>query len=214
VVDYVAAQSISEMGDIHIGFQQLIDGRQDHEQRWKRCVEVLSRHLPFAIGAAYIERFITADAKASAVRLFNNIKEEFVELITNTEWIDESTRGKLLNKLKSLVPLIAYPDRGFDEQAINELYEDIKPDKGQYLTTLFQLRVIDADTKLRQLYTSSSEEWSRFLSPTDVTAAYSPSDNTLRTSTENCHKFRLILCSLSKDSRLACCNWLRALLAP
>lgn len=180
MVDYVAAQSISGLSDIRISFQQLIDGRQDHEQQWKRCVADLTRDLPFAIGIAYIEHFVSAEAKASALELFDNIKAEFVELITVAEWIDESTRGTLLNKLKSLVPLIAYPGRGFDEHAISVLYEDIKPDKGHYLTTLFQLRVIDADSKLRQLNSSGIEEWRRFPSPSDVITAYSPSDNTFR----------------------------------
>lgn len=183
MADYVVAQSISELSDIRLGFQRLIDGRQDHEQRWKRCIQVLSKHLPFAIGTAYIEHFVDEEAKTATVQMFQDIKEEFVELITAAEWIDESTRGKLLSKLKSLGALIAYPGRGFDEHDINVLYEDIKPDKGRYLTSLFQLRAIVADNKLRQLHSNrSEEEWRRFPTPTDVTADYSQSDNTIRTS--------------------------------
>jgi predicted metalloendopeptidase len=181
VVDFVAAQSrSSELGAIYVRFQKEIDGRQDREQGWKVCVDVLSRNLPFAIGAIYIENYFKADAKASIEEMYSNIKGEFTTLITNAEWIDESTRDKLLNKLQTLVPLIAFPGVGFDEQAIKSFYDEIKIDKDQYLRTLFQLRVIDADNKFRQSYTSTSNEWQNYLAPTSIAAHYSASDNTIR----------------------------------
>lgn len=116
--------------------------------------------------------------------MFSNIKAEFTKVTSDAEWIDESTRERLLNRLKSLVPLIAYPDGGFDESAINEFYDGIKIDKNRYFRTLFQLRVIDADNKFRQTYTSTSLEslnnWSKYLPPTTVSASYLESDNTIR----------------------------------
>lgn len=199
MVDFAASQSIAELSDVYIRFQRLIDGRQDFEQGWKLCIDVLSKHLPFAIGAAYIKSHVKAESKASTVELFNNIKDEFIGQIARAEWIDERTRAKLSSQLKSLVPLIAYPDAGFNEHAINEFYDGIKPDKSQYLRTLFQLRVIDADNKFRQTYTStaleSSSEWKKYAPPTAVTASYSQSDNTIRkirthrsNTPENCTK--------------------------
>ncbi|CRK98671.1 CLUMA_CG012448, isoform A [Clunio marinus] len=58
--------------------------------------------------------------------------EEFAAEISNAEWIDESTREKLLLKLKSLVLLMAHPDDGFDEDVLKAFYDDIKFDKNQY----------------------------------------------------------------------------------
>lgn len=186
MVDFVAAQSrTSELGAIYVRFQKQIDGRQDREQGWRECVDVLRKNLPFAIGAIYVKKHFNAEAKASIEVMYRNIKEEFETLITDAEWVDESTREKLLNKLQSLVPLIAYPnDIGFDEQAIENFYDGIKIDKDQYLRNLFQLRVIDADNKFRQTYMSTSpdksNEWQKFLSPTSIAAHYSASDNTIR----------------------------------
>lgn len=204
VVDFVVSQSITDLSDIYIHFQKLINGREDRDQRWKECVDSLSKNLPFAIGSVYVERYFKAETKALVVEMFNNIKAEFTSLITDAEWIDAGTREKLLNKLKSLVPLIAYPDGGFNKVAINEFYDAIKVDKSQYLRTLFQLRVIDADNKFRQTNTSSalksSPNWSKYLPPTSITALYSEFDNTIRklrasqvihtkTLAPSCHKF-------------------------
>lgn len=145
---------------------------------------MLSSNVPFAIGSLYAQKYFKASTKATVVEMFNGIKGEFVTLLKQAEWIDESTREKLLLKLKSLVPLLAMPDGGFNERSINEFYDDIKLDKSQYLRTLFQLRVIDADNKFRQTYTStalgSSSEWKKYLPPTSIAAVYSQSDNTIR----------------------------------
>lgn len=184
IVDFVVSQSTGELGEIYIGFQRQIDGRQDFEQRWKDCVNILSLNLPFAIGATYVQRYLKADTKSSIVEMFNNIKEDFAGVIAEAEWIDKSTREKLLNKLKSVVPLIAYPDDGFDEHVINEFYSGVKIDKNHYMRTLFQLRVIDADNKFRQTFPSTAldkaDNWLKYLPPTAATASYSESDNTIR----------------------------------
>ena len=184
MIDFAVSQSISNLSDIYIHFQKLIDGREDREQTWRDCVDVLTENLPFAVGSVYIEKYFKASTKASVMEMFNNIKDEFNVLIIQADWIDESTREILLNKLKSIATLIAFPDDGFNERAINEFYDGIKLDKSQYLRTLFQLRVIDADNKFRQTYTSTaletSNDWRKYLPPTSVTAYYSASDNTIR----------------------------------
>lgn len=183
VVDFVAAQSISKLSDAYIKFKRIIDGQQDREQTWKECVNGLTKNLPFAVGKVYIESFFKGTTKALVEEMLQNIKDEFIEQITEADWIDESTRGKLLSKLQTLIPLIAHPDNGFSEHAINEFYDDINLDKSQYLRTLFQLRVIDADNKFRQTYTSTSLDdlnaWKKYLPPTTTTAFYSKSDNTI-----------------------------------
>lgn len=200
MIDFAVSQSISNLNDIYIRFQTLIDGREDRDQAWKGCVDVLSENLPFAVGFVYVQKYFKANMKASVVEMFNNIKDQFYEVIREAEWIDESTREKLLYKLKSIVPLIAFPDEGFNERAINEFYDGVISDKNQYLRTLFQLRVIDADNKFRQTYTSTaletSNDWRKYLPPTSVTALYSVSDNSIRKierftpkTTQNCHKF-------------------------
>lgn len=184
VVGFVVSQSISGLGDIYIDFQSLIDGREDRDQRWKECVEVVSKNLPYAIGVNYVHQYFDSDVKNIATEMFNNIKAMFVSLITEAEWIDSNTREKLLDTLKSLIPLIAYPGDGFNESVISEFYDGVKFNKSEYLRTLFQLRVIDADNKFRQTYTSTtiehSNNWKKYLPPTTIAALYSESDNTIR----------------------------------
>lgn len=196
MVDFVAMHSRSELGSIYIRFQRDVDGRQDREQGWKECVDILNKNVPFAIGSIYIKRHFNVSVKASIEKMYENIKEEFTTLITNAEWVDESTRDKLLEKLQSLVAMIAFPgDEGFDDEVIKNFYDEIKIDRDRYFRTLFQLRVIDADSKFRQTFMSTVHikvnEWQKYLPPTSIAALYSSSDNTIRKnkSLHNCHTF-------------------------
>lgn len=180
MVDFIASQSRSELGAIYDRFQKQIRGRRDREQRWRECIDVLTENLPFAIGAAFVERNFDPEMKASFEEMYRNIKSEFASAISQAEWIDENTRDKLLSKVQSLVPLVAYPDRGFDEQAIKDFYDSIKIDKDQYFRTLFQLRIIAADDKFRQTYTSTTNkpgQWRKYLPPTTIASDYTASDN-------------------------------------
>lgn len=185
VVDFAAVQSISDLGDIYSKLRRLIDGQQDREQTWKVCIDDLTANLPFAVGKVYIDNFFNPGSKASTLVMFDNIKDELVALITAADWIDKSTRSELLAKLESLVPLIATPDEGFSEKAITEFYADVNFDSTERLKTLLQLRVVDADNKFQQTYTStvlrSSNSWKKYLPPTSVAASYSKSDNTIST---------------------------------
>lgn len=185
VVDFAAVQSISDLGDIYSKLRRQIDGQQDREQTWKVCINDLTANLPFAVGKVYIDNFFNSGTKASTKVMFDNIKDELVALTTAADWIDKGTRAVLLGKLDSLVPLIAAPDGGFSEQAITEFYADVNFDSTQRLKTLLQLRVVDADNKFQQTYTStvlrSSNSWKKYLPPTSVAASYSKSDNTIST---------------------------------
>lgn len=185
VVDFAATQSIFDLGNIYSKLRRLIDGQQDREQTWKVCIDELSANLPFVVGKVYIDKFFYPGTKTSTQVMFDNIKDELVALITAADWIDKSARTVLLEKLESLVPLIAFPDGGFSEQAIIKFYADVNFDSNPRLETLLQLRVVDADHKFQQTYTStglkSSNSWEKYLPPTSVAASYSKSDNSIST---------------------------------
>lgn len=186
VIDYAANQIESPLKIYKFQFQSATLGQLDREQIWKECINVVERELPYAIGYNFIKND-SFKLKNSSLMMFNIIKDEFTALIEQAKWIDDSIRAKLLNKLRALTPLIAYPNDGFSETEISAFYSEISIDTDQYLQylrTLFALRIIDADNKLRETYAAASSDdidnWRKYLSPTSLNAVYSDSDNTLR----------------------------------
>jgi predicted metalloendopeptidase len=188
IVDYAADKFKSPLKIYKFQLNSAINGGQlDREQVWKECIGVVKAELPYAIGYNFIAND-NFGLKNSSLELFNKIKDEFTTLIKQAKWIDDSIRGMLLNKLRALSPLIAYPSDGFSETEISAFYSEITIDTDQYLRTLFALRIIDADNNFRQtkpdatssLHHSNIDNWRKYLPPTSLVAFYSASDNTLR----------------------------------
>jgi predicted metalloendopeptidase len=181
LVDFAANKQGGPLKAFKFQFQRTTSGQLDREQIWKECIAVVKEHLPFAIGyeLAKVDSF---GIKNSSVEMFNNIKDELTALVSNATWIDETVREKLLHKLKTLTPLIAYPRNGFSESEISAFYSDTSINATRYLQSLFELRIIDADNKFRQTYTAHNDidDWKRYLPPTEFIAVYSASDNTFR----------------------------------
>jgi predicted metalloendopeptidase len=180
------------MGPVKIYKFQLeraTNGRLDMEQTWKECINVVENELPYAIGFKLSNDENIFRTRNLTMNLHENIRNEFINLIANESWIDNIIRGKLLNKLHSLTPLIAQPKTdGFDDAKIMKFYDEIKINRSEYIETLLRLRIIDADNKFSQTCATSEmkivndiDNWRKYLPPTSHRAAvYSQIDNTLR----------------------------------
>lgn len=51
----------------------------------------------------YVKNHFEASKKATAKRMFRQIKESFFVLLNTTEWMDETTKEKALEKVKSTI---------------------------------------------------------------------------------------------------------------
>lgn len=184
LVDYAGSQIAGPIQIYKFQLKRTFDGRLDMKQQWKECINVVKNELPFAIGV-YITRDLPTNFTSTVNDIFNNVKDEFTQLIAPTSWIDEAVRHNLQNKLETLKPLISHPTADFIQSEIIEFYNEIKIDPNQYIHTLLQLRVIDADNKFKQTYATTAtvndvDNWKKYLPPSSLTAFYSESDNTLR----------------------------------
>lgn len=179
LVDFAADKQNGPLKVYKLQLQRTTSGQLDHEQTWKECLAVVKENLPFAIGYNLVDTF---DIKKSTIELFSNMKDELTTLVANATWIDDSIRDMFQYKLKTLTPLIAYPRDGFSELEISAFYNEASIQTERYLQSLFELRIIDADNKLRQYFATSAnvKDWKKYLPPTSLKAFYSVFDNTLR----------------------------------
>lgn len=182
LIDFTVPYSSLELKHRYLAFQKDIDGRLDRDQTWKSCVDVVTEHIPYAIGAVYVEDYLKRQVKQEVVKMFNNIKVEFSNVLKESLWMNEKMISKLNDKLNSLTPLIGFPGEHYDDQKVTDFYKDVKIDDNQYLETLLHLRLLIADAKFQDLYktTTNESEWRKYPAPTTVTAFYSESDNTIR----------------------------------
>lgn len=92
----------------------LYSGAKQMLPRWKRCLRVTDRHLGEALGEAYVARTFSAEAKAQAKQVIDDIRSSFRDRLTGLKWMSDSTRRYALAKLASMNEKVGYPDRWRD----------------------------------------------------------------------------------------------------
>lgn len=53
------------------------------------------------------------------------IKQEFINIIQNVDWMDKQTRNNALKKAKSMSSIVGYPEQLVNETLINKHYEKV-----------------------------------------------------------------------------------------
>lgn len=64
------------------------------------------------MGALYVRKYFDEESKKAAVDLVNNVREEFINILHDVDWMDDETRNEAIEKAKGIICHIAYPEYG------------------------------------------------------------------------------------------------------
>lgn len=181
----VAAESTNFLTDAlrkrQLDYAAALIGQQVEEPRWKECTDLVTSNFPIAVAASYVRKYFDQESKAVALKMVDNIKEEYDEILQNVDWMDDETRATALLKLKSIVSHIGYPDELMDDKKLIEYYKDVSVDEDNYLESVFSIYKFKASlayTKLRKPVNKT--DWERNSNAAVVNAAYSALTNSIR----------------------------------
>ena len=99
-------------------FGKRMQGSEQLQPRWKRCVEDVDSDLGEALGQAYVERYFSAEAKQQAMTMVTEIEVAMQEDIQGLPWMSPDTKKSALEKLQAVRNKIGYPDRWRDYSAL------------------------------------------------------------------------------------------------
>jgi putative endopeptidase len=109
-------------------FGQLFSGAKEMLPRWRRCVNATNGVLGEAVGEEYVKRTFTAQDKARANAIVNNLRAALADRIKGLDWMSEATKQQALAKLTAFTQKIGYPDKWRDYSALQvgdkSLYEN------------------------------------------------------------------------------------------
>jgi len=91
-------------------FGKKLLGQQAMTPLWKKCVDESSSLLTDVMGRKYAESQFSPQAKDDTIKLTQNIRAAYEEIIANLDWMDAETKTKALEKLKKIAQKIGYPD--------------------------------------------------------------------------------------------------------
>jgi len=159
--NYLPSSFVNESFDF---YGRKLQGAQQLEPRWKRCVEQVDDNLGEALGQAYAEHAFSPAAKQSAVQMVHQIEDAMQRDIESLSWMSDVTKKQALIKLYAVANKIGYPDKWRDYSALT-----IERDDG--LGNVFRSRDFEFRRQLNKIGKPVDRgEWT--MTPPTVNAYY------------------------------------------
>jgi putative endopeptidase len=95
-------------------YGKTLQGAQELQPRWKRCVRFTDRALGEALGQAYVDRTFGVEGKTRTLTMVHDIEGAMQKDLEQLGWMTPQTKQRALEKLHSVVNKIGYPDKWRD----------------------------------------------------------------------------------------------------
>ncbi|KAF3358307.1 hypothetical protein VDGD_04966 [Verticillium dahliae] len=148
-------------------------------ERWRRCVGHVDDGLGWLLSRFFVEKAFSADAKDFGDTIIKDIKSEFTNKLKATEWMDDETAEKAINKVHNIIQKIGYPTSSPDITNATELhayYNSVNVSASDFFGNGLSVRAFD-----------TAREWAALGKPVDrnewgmsvptVNAYYNPPGN-------------------------------------
>lgn len=180
-----ASTSISylteELRKRQLEYTTIVTGRTEREARWKECIDIAAGSLNIASGALYVRKYFNEDAKKNALEMVGDIREEFIKILKQVDWMDDKTRQNALDKAKSMATHIAYPDELLDNKKLEEFYGNLQMDSEHYLKSILNLTLFGTRFSFKRLREPVNKtDWITHGRPAIVNAFYSSIENSIQ----------------------------------
>ncbi len=101
-----------------------LDGTPELRERWKRAIDATNDALGEAVGRIYVERYFSAQAKASIEAMVEQLRAAFDRRIDSLDWMTPETKAGAKAKLAALKVGIGYPDHWREYTGLKILADD------------------------------------------------------------------------------------------
>jgi putative endopeptidase len=89
----------------------VLAGVREQAPRWQTCAAIVGRDLTDALDEADAAKYFPSQTKRRMNQLVENLRASMREELEQSEWMQDSTKKRALEKLTALQVQIGYPDR-------------------------------------------------------------------------------------------------------
>lgn len=171
LAEYLGTLS-EDFNETYWEFIQFMSGAKERPPKWKRIVHTMDDVFNHSIGKIFSERYFSEEAKQEVIKMVENIKISFAEIILRQDWMSDKTKMFALKKLAAMrYDKIGFPNKWEDFSDV-----PIDPQKS-YLENHIALWRYGHEYTLRKYYNKDvdPEEWP--MMPQTVNACYIPTQN-------------------------------------
>jgi putative endopeptidase len=150
-------------------FGKYLNGTQQLQPRWKRCVQLTDRLLGEDLGRPYVQETFGTEGKERMLKMVNALETSLGADIQQLPWMTAETKTQAEAKLKEITNKIGYPDHWRD-------YSSVKVDRGDLLGNVERASAFDRKYNLDKIGKAlDKKEWG--MTPPTVNAYYNPAEN-------------------------------------
>lgn len=161
-------------------YSTVTTGRQVEEPRWEQCLGSLEGTLGTALSALYVKNHFNQESKASALEMVDYIRNEFLRILDEIDWMDEETREEAKLKAKSIAPYIGYPDELLRDELVEELYSGLQLSRTNLYQNMRNLRIWSTNYAFSQLRKPNKRgDWKKHARAAVVNAYYNSLENSI-----------------------------------
>ncbi|KAF2879707.1 hypothetical protein ILUMI_26457 [Ignelater luminosus] len=170
-----------ELRDRKLQFSKVESGASEHIPKWSECVGLVTNKLRFAVGGLYLRRYFNEDAKKAAKELVTNLKNTFIEMLRQVDWMDEDTKKEALAKAVAMDSYVGYSSELLDDQILRDYYYQLNSTANNFLKFAMAVDkfIIDVDfQELQEPFNGSAWIHKQFVG--NVDAYYNPLGNDIQ----------------------------------
>ena len=156
--------------DLHFEFfDQYLKGTAVQQPRWKTALGKLESALGDELGKLYVAKHFSGDAKPTALRIVESVRDALRVRLGEVDWMSESTRKAALIKMEKFKVKIGFPDKWLDYSTMNVVV-------GNHIGNVLEARQYGHRLELSRMNApTDTDRW--FMTPQTVNAYYHPSLN-------------------------------------
>ncbi|KAK0648606.1 hypothetical protein B0T16DRAFT_444608 [Cercophora newfieldiana] len=165
------------------GFVNELAGKDPNTkpERWRTCVSHVDDSVGWILSRFFIEKAFSAAAKDFGDLIVSDIKREFIKKLKATEWMDDETTEKAIEKVHKIVQKIGYPTKSpeiMNPENLAAYYEKLSVSDKTFFGNALAARDFDIEREWSALGKPvDREEWGMTASLTrmqTVNAYYNP----------------------------------------
>lgn len=138
-------------------------------------------YLPIATSALYVKNFFKKESRDAAWEIVNSIRNEFENTLNVTEWMDDDTRMKALEKAKKMAMHIGYPAELTDAKKLLKYYKGLVIDERKFFDSVVNITRFDTKKVASSLRKPVNKtDWEDHANVALINAFYNPVENSIR----------------------------------
>jgi len=166
---------------IQLDYRKNITGTKTQTPRWRTCTATASGSFSSPIGNMYVTKHFNEKAKHSMEEMVKDIRAEFKGILTEIDWMDDATRTRAMEKLRTMKEYIGYPEEILVEKNLEELYEKLEVGAESHFLNGINMSVWGTNYAWKKLREKVDKtDWKRHGAPAVVNAFYSSIENSIQ----------------------------------